>query len=145
MSEGTPFGFSFAYPWVLLFLLLLPILAVLKGRFGGTAGVTFSSTSALAALGRRRRSRAGALLALLAHLALASLVVALARPHLMDLYFTVRAAGWYGASDIHCPPQYLSGRDQLFRNSVRERADMTELRLKAKPKPQIDSWKQAAE
>ena len=72
-------------------------------------------------------------------------LVALARPHLLDPYFTMRSAGWYGAQDIHCPPQYLSGRDQLFRNSVRERADMTELKLKAKPKPQIDTWKQAAE
>jgi anthraniloyl-CoA monooxygenase len=72
-------------------------------------------------------------------------LVALARPHLLDPYFTMRSAGWYGAQDIHCPPQYLSGRDQLFRNSVRERADMTELKLKAKPKPNIDTWKQAAE
>ncbi|HWV51347.1 bifunctional salicylyl-CoA 5-hydroxylase/oxidoreductase [Pseudorhodoplanes sp.] len=72
-------------------------------------------------------------------------LVALARPHLMDPYFTLRSAGWYGASDVHCPPQYLSGRDQLFRNSDRERADLTELKLKAKPKPQIDTWKQAAE
>jgi anthraniloyl-CoA monooxygenase len=72
-------------------------------------------------------------------------LVALARPHLMDPNFTIRAAGWYGAENIHCPPQYLSGRDQLFRNSVREREEMTELKRKAKPKPQIDSWKQAAE
>ncbi|MET0923161.1 MAG: bifunctional salicylyl-CoA 5-hydroxylase/oxidoreductase [Xanthobacteraceae bacterium] len=72
-------------------------------------------------------------------------LVALARPHLMDPSFTMRAAGWYGAENIHCPPQYLSGRDQLFRNSVREREEMTELKRKAKPKPQIDSWKQAAE
>jgi anthraniloyl-CoA monooxygenase len=72
-------------------------------------------------------------------------LVALARPHLMDPYFTLRAAGWYGASGVHCPPQYLSGRDQLYRNSDRDRADLTELKLKAKPKPQIDTWKQAAE
>jgi len=72
-------------------------------------------------------------------------LVALARPHLMDPSFTMRAAGWYGADTIFCPPQYLSGRDQLFRNAERERADLTELRLKAKPKPQIDTWKQAAE
>ena len=39
----------------------------------------------------------------------------------------------------------VAERDQLFRNSVREKADMTELKLKAKPKPQIDTWKQAAE
>jgi anthraniloyl-CoA monooxygenase len=72
-------------------------------------------------------------------------LVALARPHLMDPFFTMRAAGWYGAAAIHCPPQYLSGRDQLFRNAERDRADLTELRLKARPKPQIDTWKQAAE
>ena len=29
MTEGSPFGFSFAHPWVLLFLLLLPILAIM--------------------------------------------------------------------------------------------------------------------
>ncbi len=93
MTEGSPFGFSFAHPWVLLFLLLLPILAVLKGRFGGTAGVTFSSTSALSSLGRRRRSRAGALLALLTHLALASLIIALARPQLGRTLTRVEASG----------------------------------------------------
>jgi Ca-activated chloride channel homolog len=93
MSDGSPFGFSFAHPWVLLFLLLLPILAVLKGRIGGTPGVTFSSTSALSALGRRRRSRAGALLALLTHLALASLIVALARPQLGRTLTRIEASG----------------------------------------------------
>src|ERR1035438_2306085 len=36
--------------------------------------------------------------------------------------------------NVHCPPQYLAGRDQLFRTSARERADLTELRLKARPK-----------
>jgi anthraniloyl-CoA monooxygenase len=72
-------------------------------------------------------------------------LVALARPHLMDPYFTLRAAGWYGAPNVYCPPQYLSGRDQLYRNAERDRADLTELKLKAKPKPQIDTWKQAAE
>lgn len=72
-------------------------------------------------------------------------LVALARPHLMDPFFTMRSAAWYGADNIACPPQYLSGRDQIFRNSVREREEMTELKRKAKPKPQIDTWKQAAE
>ena len=72
-------------------------------------------------------------------------LVALARPHLMDPSFTMRAAAWYGADNIYCQPQYLSGRDQAFRNAVREREELTELKRKAKPKPQIDSWKQAAE
>lgn len=90
MIDGTP---QFAHPWVLLLLLLLPILAILKGRFGGTPGVTFSSTSALAALGRKRRSKAGAWLSLLAHLALAALIVALARPQIGKTLTRVQASG----------------------------------------------------
>jgi anthraniloyl-CoA monooxygenase len=72
-------------------------------------------------------------------------LVALARPHLMDPFFTMRAAAWYGVKDIHCPPQYYPGRDQIFRNSVRDRADLTELRLKARPKSHQPSRNQAAE
>lgn len=72
-------------------------------------------------------------------------LVALARPHLMDPFFTMKAAAWYGAANIACPPQYLSGKDQLFRNSVRDRADLTELKIKSKPKGHADTWKQAAE
>ncbi len=71
-------------------------------------------------------------------------LVALARPHLVDPFFTMRAAAWYGA-DIACPPQYLAGKDQIFRNSSREREELTELRRKAKPKTHVDTWKQAAE
>jgi anthraniloyl-CoA monooxygenase len=72
-------------------------------------------------------------------------LVALARPHLMDPSFTMKAAAWYGATSIHCPPQYLSGRDQLFRNCARDRSDLQELKLKAKPKSHATTWKQAAE
>jgi anthraniloyl-CoA monooxygenase len=72
-------------------------------------------------------------------------LVALARPHLVDPSFALKAAAWYGAPDIHCPPQYLAGRDQIFRNSVRDRQELTDLRLKAKPKTHAKSWKQAAE
>ncbi len=93
MNDGVPYDFSFAHPWVLFLLLLLPVLALLKGRFGGTPGVTFSSTAALAALGRRRRSKAGAWLSLLAHLAVAALIVALARPQLGRTLTRVQASG----------------------------------------------------
>src|SRR4051812_13428606 len=73
-------------------------------------------------------------------------LVALARPHLVDPFFTLKAAAWDGVTDIHCPPQYLAGRDQIFRNSVRDRADLTELKRKAKPKGHATpGWKQAAE
>jgi anthraniloyl-CoA monooxygenase len=72
-------------------------------------------------------------------------LVALARPHLMDPFFTLRAAAWYGVTDVHCPPQYYPGRDQIFRNSVRDRADLTELRIKARPKRHQRDQKLAAE
>ena len=72
-------------------------------------------------------------------------LVALARPHLVDPAFTMQAAAWYGAQSIHCPPQYLAGLEQLFRNSVREREEITELRLKVKPKAHDAPWRQAAE
>ena len=72
-------------------------------------------------------------------------LVALARPHLVDPSFTLKAAAWYGAPAAHCPPQYRAGHDQLFRNSARDREDLTELKLKAKPKTHATTWKQAAE
>jgi anthraniloyl-CoA monooxygenase len=73
-------------------------------------------------------------------------LVALARPHLVDPYFTMRAAAWYGVDSIACPPQYLSGKDQAFRTAVRDRADLAELRRKVKPRShQRSSQKQAAE
>jgi len=31
------------------------------------------------------------------------------------------------------PPQYLPGRDQAYRNAVRERAEQTDLKLRARP------------
>ena len=72
-------------------------------------------------------------------------LVALARPHLVDPYFAMRAAAWYGAPAIHCPPQYLAGKEQIFRNSVRDREELKELRIKAKPKGHGRIWKEAAE
>jgi anthraniloyl-CoA monooxygenase len=72
-------------------------------------------------------------------------LVALARPHLADPNFTMKAAAWYGAKAIACPPQYRAGRDQLFRESDRACKELTELKLKAKPKTHATTWKQAAE
>ena len=61
-------------------------------------------------------------------------LVALGRPHLIDPSFTMRAAAWYGAEETFCPPQYLPGKEQIFRNSVRDRQDFEDLKIKAKPK-----------
>jgi anthraniloyl-CoA monooxygenase len=64
-------------------------------------------------------------------------LVALARPHLVDPSFTMKAAAWYGA-EIACPPQYLPGKEQIFRNSVRDRQDFDDLKIKAKPKTRAE-------
>lgn len=65
-------------------------------------------------------------------------LVALGRPHLVDPFFTMKAAAWYGADGAFCPPQYLPGKEQIFRNSVRDRQDLEELRIKAKPKTRAE-------
>ena len=60
-------------------------------------------------------------------------LVALARPHLANPYFTLQASAWYQHAGQHWPAQYLSGRDQAFRNAARERAELTDLKLRARP------------
>ncbi len=60
-------------------------------------------------------------------------LVALARPHLTDPYFTQRAAAQYGVT-LPGPVQYQPGRDQMARTAVAAAAEFAELRRKAKPK-----------
>jgi len=84
---------AFAHPSFLLLLLLLPLLAWLKGRRGQPPAFLYSSVRLLAGLTRARRSRAGALLAALRWLALGLFIVALAQPRLMKSQTTVKASG----------------------------------------------------
>ena len=60
-------------------------------------------------------------------------LVALARPHLANPYFTLQASAWYQHMNQYWPPQYLAGRDQAFRNATRERAELTDVKLRARP------------
>jgi anthraniloyl-CoA monooxygenase len=60
-------------------------------------------------------------------------LVALARPHLWNPTFANQAAAWYGARAGTWPPQYLSGRDQAFRELAKARADRLALQRKARP------------
>jgi anthraniloyl-CoA monooxygenase len=60
-------------------------------------------------------------------------LVALARPHLANPYFTLQASAWYQHMGQFWPPQYLPGRDQAFRNASRERVEQQDLRTKARP------------
>jgi len=85
-------GLCFARPWFLLGLLLLPLLSLLQGGRGG-AGVLFSSTTLVAKLGQVHRSAAGAVLMTLFYGAMASLIVALARPQWSNTTTHVQASG----------------------------------------------------
>ena len=72
-------------------------------------------------------------------------LVALARPHLWDPYFTRRAAANYGAMVGHWPPQYLSGRDQAYREQAKVREASMEMARKARPTRHAKPAQQAAE
>ncbi len=74
-------------------------------------------------------------------------LVALARPHLVNPHFTMLAAAEYGVETVACPPQYLAGRDQAFRNAPRARQELKDLKLKARPRHryQADRKRIAAE
>ena len=56
-------------------------------------------------------------------------LVALARPHLIDPFWTLRAAAALDYRDVHCPPQYLNGLSQLARNLKREAEAAAALRV----------------
>ena len=61
-------------------------------------------------------------------------LVALARPHLANPYFTLHAAAQYGVKLPAAAPQYEPGRAQLFRLAEQTRAELEELKLKTRPK-----------
>jgi anthraniloyl-CoA monooxygenase len=65
-------------------------------------------------------------------------LVALGRPHLIDPAFTLKAAAWYGADGVFCPQQYQPGKEQIFRNSVRDRQEFEDLKIKATPKTRAE-------
>jgi anthraniloyl-CoA monooxygenase len=56
-------------------------------------------------------------------------LVALARPHLIDPFWTLRAAALLDYREIHIPPQYLNGMSQLSRNLKREAEAAAALRV----------------
>jgi Ca-activated chloride channel homolog len=73
---------TFAHPYLLLLLLLLPLAAWLKGRRGQPAAFVYSSTQLLRGVQEISKSNAGGFLAALRWLALAILIIALAQPRL---------------------------------------------------------------
>jgi Ca-activated chloride channel family protein len=84
---------AFAHPYLLLLLLLLPLLAWLKGKRGSTPAFLYSSLKLVEGLTSVRRSSAGNFLAALRWVVLALFIVALAQPRLMKNHTTVKASG----------------------------------------------------
>jgi anthraniloyl-CoA monooxygenase len=60
-------------------------------------------------------------------------LVALARAHLADPYFTLHAAAWYQHTGQFWPRPYWSGRDQAYRLAVADRAEWTAGRIATRP------------
>jgi Ca-activated chloride channel family protein len=84
---------TFAHPWFLTLLLLLPLLAWLKGRRGQPPAFVYSSVQLVRAVLNVTRSRSGGLLAALRWLALALLIVAFAQPRLSTSETKISASG----------------------------------------------------
>jgi Ca-activated chloride channel homolog len=84
---------TFAHPYLLLLLLLLPLFAWLKGKRGLPPAFLYSSLKLIEGLTSARRSRAGGFLAALRWLALALFIIALAQPRLEKSHTTVKASG----------------------------------------------------
>jgi Ca-activated chloride channel family protein len=84
---------TFAHPYVLLCLLLLPVLAWVKGKWGQSASFLYSSVDLVRPVAGLKRSWAGRILAGLRWLVLAVFVVALAQPRLVHGETQIKASG----------------------------------------------------
>lgn len=84
---------TFAHPYFLLLLLLLPVLAWLKGKHGAPPAFLYSSVQLVRGLQNISRSRLGGFLPLLRWLALALFIIALAQPRLTKSTTEVKASG----------------------------------------------------
>ena len=86
-------SFDFAHPWWLTLLLLLPLVAWLKGRRGAPPAFMYSSVQLVRGMQNISRSRSGGFLGALRWLVLGIFIVALAQPRLMNSEVQVTASG----------------------------------------------------
>ncbi len=85
--------FQFAHPWAVALLLLLPLLAFLRGHRGKEAAIQYSGLSLFGPLVRGRKVQPGGWLSALRYPALFFLLVALARPQKVDSSTQVQESG----------------------------------------------------
>ncbi len=83
----------FLYPHLLWLLLLLPLLAVLRGRMGAAPSLIFSSTSLVSTLAKPRKTSPAALKMAFRLVALALLILAAARPQQGSTTAEIQASG----------------------------------------------------
>ena len=83
----------FGSPWWLLLLLVLPVLAWLRGRRGQQAAFLYSSVQLVKGISGISRSQTGSFLAMMRWLGIALLILAMARPQLGEGQAKMRASG----------------------------------------------------
>jgi Ca-activated chloride channel homolog len=83
----------FLYPELLWLLILLPLLAFIRGRRGQAPALIFSTTSVAATLAQGRRTSPGHILTAVRLLAIGLLIVALARPQQGNTTTEINASG----------------------------------------------------
>lgn len=86
-------NFSFAHPWLLLLLLLVPLIAWLKGKAGRPQAFLYSSIGLVKNIIGITRSSVGKILVRMRWLALLLFLIALARPQLGEGQARIRASG----------------------------------------------------
>jgi Ca-activated chloride channel family protein len=86
-------NFSFAHPWLLLLLLLVPVIAWLKGKAGRPQAFLYSSVGLVKNIIGLSRYSVGRILIRMRWLALLLFLIALARPQLGEGQAKVRASG----------------------------------------------------
>jgi len=84
---------QFAHPWVFAFLLLLPLMAFLRGHWGKAAAIQYSGLSLFGPLIRGRKVQTGGWLSALRYFALFFFLLALARPQKVDSSTQVQESG----------------------------------------------------
>lgn len=137
-------NFDFANPEFLWALVLLPILALLRGASGRNASITFSSIAVAGIAAKKNKSKPGRIKFLLSMLALALLIIALARPRQgigyvereesgIDIMLTIDLSGSMAALDFTTdrfnPMTRLDAVkkviDEFIRNRPNDRIGMT--------------------
>lgn len=120
---------TFAHKWCFVFLLLLPLMAWLKGKRGAPPAFLYSSVQLLRPVLSISRSRAGAFLTALRWLGLAALIFALAQPQRTKSETQIKASGIDIAVAIDLSYS-MASEDFVVDNGRMSRVDMARSVLK---------------